>query len=408
MLQVELTAVSSHTTAGKRAVLRWSGCESRAETGVLLVGTTGATPVGAGVLGTGRGLESARHNLVRNPRAMNTGSWSPGGSGTVIGTAPETGVGDAHHAFVLSGHSGTTARMSDTIAGSAPTLAQGTPFAARVWFRALNPAAVGTEFTTILWEMGGASSDEASAVTIATFTEDWQVATVSGAILRTGRTDLRLFVGTTVGEAVVGAEYGLTAIQAEAAASLSSYIDGDLGEGYAWTGTPHASASTRAAGSLAGRLPSVDPVRGGMALWLRPMWAGVSTVPRTLLDWRGDASRRLRLRHEDGDWRLEWTNGAVEDAAVVAASHGADGDVRIFAWWTPSVLALEVNGVLSVTPRTGTPPSMQDALVSLGADVGGGAHIDAVVGPWVWVNRPLNALDRVVLACTSRPASWPG
>ncbi|MDO9444548.1 MAG: hypothetical protein Q7K37_04470 [Dehalococcoidia bacterium] len=255
--------------------------------------------------------------------------------------------------------------------------------------------------------MGGASPDEGTVVT-AMFSAEWQVATIDRQIARVDRTDLRLFAGTSVGEAVAGAEYGLTAIQAEAAVSLSTYIDGDLGEGYAWTGTPHASASTRAAGSLAGRLPAADPARGGVALWLRPMWAGASTVPRTLLDWRDDAGRRLRLRHEDGDWRLEWTSGAAADAAVVAASHAADGDVRIFAWWTPSVLALEVNGVLSVTPRTGSPPPMRDALVSLGADVSGGAHIDAVVGPWVWVNRPLSALDRAVLARTARPTAWPG
>lgn len=93
---------------------------------------------------------------------------------------------------------------------------------------------------------------------------------------------------------------------------------------------------------------------------------------------------------------------------MVAASHAADGDVRIFAWWTPSALALEVDGVLSVTPRMGSPASMRDALLALGADVGGGANIDAVVGPWVWVNRPLSALDRAVLARTSRPAAWAG
>jgi len=405
----QLQAIKTGAGAPRAALLRWDGRATRPfDATVGCVMPEGATPRGASFGHSGRRLERDGANLVGNPRGSGTATWIPGGAGTGLSSISDAGAPDCATALLLSGQTGTTARMSCSISASAPSLDQGAPFSARVWFQAQNAAAIGTPFQVVLWETGGSSADEACAISTATFTEDWQVATVSGAILRTGRTDLRLFVGTTVGEAVVGAEYGLTAIQAEAAASLSSYIDGDLGEGYAWTGTPHASASTRAAGSLTGRLPSADPVRGGMALWLRPMWAGASTVPRTLLDWRGDAGRRLRLRHEDGDWRLEWTNGAVEDAAVVAASHGADGDVRIFAWWTPSVLALEVNGVLSVTPRTGTPPSMRDALVSLGADVGGGAHIDAVVGPWAWVNRPLNALDRVVLARTSRPALWPG
>lgn len=258
----------------------------------------------------------------------------------------------------------------------------------------------------LLWEVGGPQADEVSVSTTGTFSAEWQVATISGAIQREGRTDLRLFVGTTVGGAAAGAEYALTAIQVEAAPTLSTYIDGDLGPGYAWTGTPHASASMREAGSLRGRLPAASGALGGFALWLRPMWPGASGTPRTVLDWRGATDRRLRLRFEDGAWRLRWRSGDVTDEAAVAATHAADAPVRLFAWWTPREVGLEVDGVAAVAPRTGAPPSMVDALVSLGADLEGGAHADVVAGPWVWAGRPLRAADRAVLARMPDPARW--
>ncbi|GMU39841.1 MAG: hypothetical protein AMXMBFR23_07070 [Chloroflexota bacterium] len=353
---------------------------------------------------TGR-LEASGVNLVRNPRAGISGSWSPSGTGTVIDPV-ELASPEAASAFTLYGHSGTTCRMSDSVAGTSPSLVQGAPFSARAWYRALNEEAVGSTFSLLLWEMGGAHGDETTVSATGTFTEEWQVATMSGAIQREGRTDLRVFAGTTVGGAAAGAEYALTAIQVEAAASLSSYIDGDLGAGYAWTGTPHASASTRAAGSLRGRVPAASAAAGGIALWLRPMWPGSAVTPRTVLDWRGASDRRLRLRHEDGEWRVGWRSGETLDEAVVTAGHATDGAVRLFAWWTPREVGLEVDGVAAGTPRTGAPPAMADALVSLGADLEGGAHADVAAGPWVWAGRPLRAVDRAVLARTPDPLRW--
>ncbi len=385
--------------ASGRSGVQWSWDGNRRPRGA---------PASIDVLGcaaAGGRLEDAGLNLVRNPRGGVSGSWTASGTGTAIGLATLASP-DAGTVFVLSEHTGTTCRMWESFAGSAPSLAQGSQFAARAWYRALNAEAVGSTFSLLLWEMGGASADETAASATGTFSAEWQVATVSGAIQREGRTDLRLFVGTTVGGAVADAEYALTAIQVEAAPTLSTYIDGDLGPGYAWTGTPHASASTREAGSLLGRLPAASGALGGFALWLRPMWPDSDVTPRTVLDWRGATDRRLRLRFEDGAWRLRWRSADVTDEVAVASSHAADEEVRLFAWWSPGEVGLEVDGVAAVTPRTGPPPRMVDALVSLGADVEGGAHADVVAGPWVWAGRPLRAADRAVLARMPDPTRW--
>lgn len=56
-------------------------------------------------------------------------------------------------------------------------------------------------------------------------------------------------------------------LQVEAKAYASPYCDGDQGEGHAWTGTPHASTSTRAAAS--GLEGAINSARGPMgAAWL--------------------------------------------------------------------------------------------------------------------------------------------
>jgi hypothetical protein len=120
--------------------------------------------------------------------------------------------------------------------------------------------------------------------------------------------------------------YYLDGAQLEPGAFPSSYADGGLGPGYAWTGQPYASPSTREGVRLA--YGKTEGAQGAVHFWARPQgWA----VDSPLLS-VGDVQLRVRggqlqlLKGERPLAAAAWRGGDARAYAVV----WADGEIALF------------------------------------------------------------------------------
>jgi len=372
--------------SGQRQLAYWPGRGPvRTPRGLVPVTITGPERYVPGARGNALLVERATTNLVSNPRGGGGSGapWSLDGTGLTL-TAIEDVTAPHGTALRLAGHSGTIARIFESIEAAAPSLAQGTPFAVRFLAKALNPTAEGQPLHARLWEIGGASGAAVTASVTSTFTDEWTTHEFVGQIQATGRTELQILLGAPYGSAIVGADYGLTDIQVEPATDQSSFVDGGLGVGFEWMGAAHASVSTRLATS-AGIGVLGNPSH--LALRCRPSWASSATRARTVFE-----SGELRLAFDgEARWTLEDGNVGVQ----VDASHLAGSDLVLFAGWDARSLRLALDsGGEKVATRSG---SAGAANWRLGSGITAGAEVDAAIGPLLWLAHWPKRAERIVI-----------
>ena len=196
--------------------------------------------------------------------------------------------------------------------------------------------------------------------------------------------------------------------QLEAGSAASGYCDGAVGAGFAWTGIAHASPSTRAASDLSMRVPPGAGVRGAVAVWLRPRWAGPGSVGRTALEWAGDTGDGGRLcATSAGNWRWGLTGGGVTDAVELPVTHAADGAVLLIAEWTERTIALTVGTSFASAARTGAPAPAFPVSAQIGRRQGTSVeYIEAAVGPIAWYRDATTPSLRRVLNRLTKPPRW--
>jgi hypothetical protein len=195
-------------------------------------------------------LAEATTNLLRNPSAetnlehfvfANDGLISPlrerrsesaivGNFGIrwVIGSSPDPGT-----------------RVQQAI-GAAPT--GSLPYTGQLKVRGVGTA-VGKQVRAEIIETGGAAGQQSTLSDPVALTGDVQDLTHTHAIIQPDRTNLTLRLRFHTG-ATEGDEIHTDAWQVEQKAYATPYCDGSLGQGHAWTGTAHASTSTRTVSDL--------------------------------------------------------------------------------------------------------------------------------------------------------------
>lgn len=124
----------------------------------------------------------------------------------------------------------------------------------------------------------------------------------------------------------------------------TSYLEGTLGEGYAWTGATRVSSSTRAAGRLTLPAGAIDTVRGSAIAWLRPAWPGYATAEHVVFELAGGPSRSLSLAHSEGAWRLAAAGAGATAEVSIAATHPLVEWVCVAATWGRTTLTLHLDG----------------------------------------------------------------
>lgn len=181
--------------------------------------------------------EEAITNLVVNPSfETNTTSWSSAWGDTLSQAAPG-----------LIGYQCLKIASDGAVAGTAAfidvTVSAATTYTASAWIYVPEAFSGGTPELRIY---DGAGFGTLLTQTATTQTGTWERIVATGT---PATTTLRVVVYSG-GTPAAGEAYYVDGVQVEASDYASTYCDGDQGPGYAWTGTPHASTSTRAISSL--------------------------------------------------------------------------------------------------------------------------------------------------------------
>lgn len=206
----------------------------------ILTGRNSFTPTPANSFPTE--YEPAGVNLTDNPSfEVDLGSWSSQGSATITRDTTQFVHGTASlRADVTTGANLDGIIGGGTAVGEVPA---GTELAASLWVRA---SAAKTLLLRIRWGNTGGLVSESTLTISATTT--WQRFITTGVAPATTE-----FAGIKVlnNNTDQGAfSFWVDGVQLEKNPVATSYIDGDQGTGFAWTGTAHASTSTRAADTV--------------------------------------------------------------------------------------------------------------------------------------------------------------
>ncbi|TAJ17946.1 MAG: hypothetical protein EPO65_10085 [Dehalococcoidia bacterium] len=188
--------------------------------------------------------------------------------------------------------------------------------------------------------------------------------------------------------------------QFEASPHATAYLDGSMGAGFSWVGTPDQSASQRQARRISLPAPIVSLVRGGVAFWWRPDHAHDFTRDRVLLH-VPTSGAPLQLRHVVATNRFRLSSPAGDTVEVDAPSFAAGTDLLVSAGWTREALAVGV-GEITVQGGRGPGPWAAAGRMDLGstgeATPAAGLHAEGAIGPAWWFDGPPTVETLRVLA----------
>jgi hypothetical protein len=196
-----------------------------------------------------------------------------------------------------------------------------------------------------------------SSVLTLTLSGDWQDIVRQNVVSDGAKTisAVLLMVRNNVAEAY---EFNCTRVQIEEKPYATSVAIGDLGAGYAHTGTSYQSASTRAASSASVPTAGIlSPEKGSLAFRFRRKIDTGGVEP--IIDC-GDGTSgkdRLRVRINASD-RLEmsWqTNGAAETTTQSVSTIAIDTEYLVYVGWNGIATELSIDNGTKVTGTRDTP-----------------------------------------------------
>lgn len=172
----------------------------------------------------------------------------------------------------------------------------------------------------------------------------------------------------------IGDAFFIDCVQIEKKAYATSYCDGSLGTGYSWSGTAHASASTRTGATIsfeqAGRISSLS---GALAFrYTRKIDTGAEETILTC-GTVGAATDYLELGIDASDHvDMEWnSNGAGARRGTGTDAIAVDTEYFLYADWTGTAIRLSVdNGTLAIDTRDAVQGSWGAGDLTLSAATG--------------------------------------
>jgi len=362
-------------------------------TGIL--GTANASPSVSQAVAWG---EEGTTNTIPDPSfeaASISSNWVAAGSATISKVTTHACLGSA------AGKVSCTASTSDginSLNGSAAASGQTWTVQARV--RAFASGDVGKTI-----QIGISERTSANALVIEgfgsaiTLTDNWQY--VEHTRTLSGGGTVAKATAKIKAAAAVAVDFVIDCAQLEQKGYASSYCDGSIGTGYSWSGTAHASSSTRTAAYLqVDEVGHINSVRGTLAARLLRtidngandyiMWAGVDGT-NDFIGPRIDSSDRASLicKVGSGSYSTIQRTGAIT----------VDTWLSLFASWNGTETALSIN---DETQTTGTRDAPGGS-VSSGSDLrfaansSGTAQLNGYIGPILIADRPLTANERANL-----------
>lgn len=388
----------------------WRGPRGRATLAIA-----GVAPAGPAVFGTGRLLEAATTNRITNPSfetgvagwTTNNATIAQDASAAVFGgygAKIQATAADARHNVEVGG---IAVSAGDVV--SCSIYARKGAGADWARFGELNDSGAHAVWFNLASGAIGSTNGTVDSATITAIGNGVYRLTITATRAAAGNAIFYYELVQADGQIsfnAAGTEHHyVDGAQFEKNAAATSYADGSLGAGYAWTGAAHASTSTRAASQVVGAAAALAPVAGGACAWLRPSWPGASAAEHVLWHWRAAAGRELLLRHVAGEWRLEASGAGQGATAATPAVHTAGGTAFVWAAWNASVLTVGTAATAATAARAGAITTPAAATLRLGAraDSGSGA-LDAALDTLLLTEHPLRAdAARAFARLTRRP-----
>ncbi|MFA7297911.1 MAG: hypothetical protein WC211_12125 [Dehalococcoidia bacterium] len=375
-----------------RPVWLWRGSgPALTPRGLVPLQIEGAAPAVVTAHGPGLRIERGTTNFVTNPSfEVDLSGWSAVAGATISQQVSGGGAFGAAYARIdvtSTGHG-----MRVTGSGNA---AQGDPYTASVHLRAASPTDVGKTVQVYLDASGGTYEIFATDHVL---TEGWSRVVIATTWAQSGHTGW----GLAVRNAIPQGEFSVCvdAVQYEAT-SVTSYADGGGGTGYAWTGTEHASASTRT-GAAVGAAVLLPPACGTLVVGVSPFWTIPSDSDHVLIE-VVVGGQHLTLRATGtGNWL--W--GSPESTVVLPQSPTESGDVLLCASWTSDSLLLRAQ---SVETRGAWVPATPAAVRHIGigrSEVGDDEHLAGVILGAACFGHVLEQPDVDRLAAAISHSGW--
>jgi len=262
------TNVKNNETLSKGLLAYWksdeasgNGADSSGNTNTTTV--SGTNNYSTGKFGNGLRTGVATTNLVTNPSAetglSSWGNWQS--NNTRVTSNKMFGQYSVQSTKSVGlGYTGFT--VDNVVPGVSPS--QGQTYTCSFYIKTDLPW-VGKSGSIVIRESGGLQASGQSSTAI-THTASWQRVSVSRTIVEADRTTLDCYVfmsGVLDNDA---AYFYSDGFQVELASAATSYVDGSLGTGYSWSGTAHASTSTRTA-SAATNATLLNNTSGSLSFW---------------------------------------------------------------------------------------------------------------------------------------------
>jgi hypothetical protein len=192
--------------------------------------------------------------------------------------------------------------------------------------------------------------------------------------------------------------------QVEARAYTTPYVDGSLGSGYAWTGTAHASTSSRTAAVLAYPINNtISPVRGSVSMWILMEYykVGLGGVLWNAGDANGEFQGQVSAA---GSLQLYINGNTVTHQTQVPAGwhHVA------FTWDVPAnTMRVYLDGVPSTsagTPST-TLPTLHPSTIQIGGSslIGTTYNHNSLIDDFAILDRALTADEITAIYNSNAP-----
>ena len=337
-------------------------------------------------------IEEATTNTVRDPSfeaATITTNWTAAGSATISKVTT--------HAYVGSngGKVSCTASTSDGIdqlATSGAAASNGQPWTVSGRIRAFAAADVGKTVKPAIIERTSADAVVATNLGSAiTLTDAWQAFSYT-VTLAGGGTVAKVTCGFRAG-AATAVDFVLDAVQLEQKAYATSYCDGTLGTGYSWSGTAHASTSSRTAATDSAATTNRINISAGSAVFRYQR--SVDTSGEEIygeVGTKGASTDHIRWGVDSSDRAfVEWSSNNAAYQRVTRTGSLSIGTKYVwYVDWsgTTANIALGTESLTSGT-RAAISGSWGAGNIVLEAVTGGD-----YIGPVVIYDRPLTAAER--------------
>lgn len=284
-------------------------------------------------------IAEATTNLITNPSfETNTTGWSTQTGGETIARVTT----DAYYGSACLKFTGSVSYAYGRARMTGIGVSASTTYTMTLWVKAASAADVGKNVRLSL--IGNSSGETASASSTA-LTSNWQRVSLSKT---TNGSDSTLIAACVLYNDLSGASFLLDGVQLEAKAYATPYCDGSLGSGHSWSGTAHASTSSRADAKLS-YAASVLPVTAGtLAFWYyNPAVDGV--VRRLILAYTG-TSDQFYLQRSAAGYAVWNVNGTT----IFSSAPLATGWNHIAMTWSGGTRYLYVNGVANSSGAIGS------------------------------------------------------